>query len=500
MPMNKYLYNIAMVVIITTIAISLTSCDKDSENYGSKEENNYPSEENDNVSYPNRLDVSCNGITFSLIKVKCGTFLMGSDNGPHNSNMVNIQEPVHQVTLTHDYYVGETQVTQELWQAIEGTNPSEYPGEHHPVETVSWNNCQDFISKLNKLTGIEFRLLTEAEWEFAARGGNLSKGYIYSGSNNYNEVVAQGSTTKDVATKKPNELGLYDMSGNVAEWCQDWYDQYNSAPQIDPKGPVSSSYGRVTRNGSFQDPWQIKTVFYRNYGSPNLKSRLVGFRLAVTIPNSSEEKDNEEIISSNVDSYESVDLGLSVKWATCNVGAEKPEEYGDYFAWGETAPKSDYSWSTYKFTTDGGSTFTKYTGSDKTVLDAADDAATANWGSAWRMPTIEEMQELLDNCTWEWQAAGNTTFGGGAGYKVTSKKTGYTDKYIFLPTSGFRDGATLHYSGFCDDATLHYGTFWSATLYADDAERAYGLGFRSWYKLWGHACRFLGKAVRPVCP
>ena len=493
MPMKKYLYNIAMVVIVATIAISLTSCEKDSENYGSKEENNYPSEENDNVSYPNRLDVSCNGITFSLIKVKCGTFLMGSDNGPHNSNMVNIQEPVHQVTLTHDYYVGETQVTQELWQAIEGTNPSEYPGEHHPVETVSWNNCQDFISKLNKLTGIEFRLLTEAEWEFAARGGNLSKGYIYSGSNNYNEVVAQGSTTKDVATKKPNELGLYDMSGNVAEWCQDWYDQYNSTPQIDPKGPVSSSYGRVTRNGSFQDPWQIKTVFYRNYGSPNLKSRLVGFRLAVTIPNSSEEKDNEEIISSNVDSYESVDLGLSVKWATCNVGAEKPEDFGDYFAWGETAPKSDYSWSTYKFTTDGGSTFTKYTGSDKTVLDAADDAATANWGDAWRMPTLEEMQDLLDNCTWEWQAAGNTEFGGVAGMKVTSKKDGYTDKYIFLPAAGCRDGSSLYDAG-------SDGYYWSASLNAGKAWSAYSRSFNSLRLELSNFQRYLGLAVRPVCP
>ena len=200
-----------------------------------------------------------------------------------------------------------------------------------------------------------------------------------------------------------------------------------------------------------------------------------------------------QAVTPETPTHEYVDLGLSVKWATCNVGAEKPEEYGDYFAWGETAPKSDYSWSTYKFTTDGGSTFTKYTGSDKTVLDAADDAATANWGSAWRMPTHDEVQDLLDNCTWEWQAAGNATFGGVAGYKVTSKKTGYTDKYIFLPTSGFRDGATLHYAG-------SFGDFWSATLYADDAERAYGWGFRSWYHIWGRACRFLGKAVRPVCP
>lgn len=480
--MKNVLYNIAMLVIITTIAISLASCDKDSENYGSKEENNYPSEENDNVSYPNRLDVSCNGITFSLIKVKCGTFLMGSDNGPHNSNMVNIQEPVHQVTLTHDYYVGETQVTQELWQAIEGTNPSEYPGEHHPVETVSWNNCQDFISKLNKLTGIEFRLLTEAEWEFAARGGNLSKGYIYSGSNNYNEVVAQGSTTKDVATKKPNELGLYDMSGNVYEWCQDWYDQYNSAPQIDPKGPVSSSYGRVIRNGPFQAPWQIHTVFYRNYGSPNLKSRLVGFRLAVTIPNSSEEKDNEEIISSNVDSYESVDLGLSVKWATCNVGASNPWDLGNYFAWGEIQPNilnskiGVNSWSNYKWCQGSVSTLTKYCTSteygivdNKTILEPEDDAAYVYMSKNWRMPTKEEFSELITSCTWTWYNSSNIKYNLVAGYEIKGKN----GNCIFLPATGwYNGGESANQAGFA-------GYYWSSSVVNTFSRNAYYLGFFS---------------------
>ena len=193
-----------------------------------------------------------------------------------------------------------------------------------------------------------------------------------------------------------------------------------------------------------------------------------------------------------VSTHEYVDLGLSVKWATCNVGAEKPEDYGDYFAWGETVPKSDYSWSTYKFTTDGGDTFTKYTGSDKTVLDAADDAATANWGGDWRMPTLDEQKELLDNCTWKWQAAGNTAFGGVAGYKVTSKKAGYTDKYIFLPASGYRRDATLGLAG-------SYGYYWSATLYADGAEFACDLGFGSGFQGWYGGSRYDGQAVRPVC-
>jgi len=193
--------------------------------------------------------------------------------------------------------------------------------------------------------------------------------------------------------------------------------------------------------------------------------------------------------------HEYVDLGLSVKWATCNVGAEKPEDYGDYFAWGETAPKSDYSWSTYKFTTDGGSTFTKYTGSDKTVLDAADDAATANWGSAWRMPTLEEMQDLLDNCTWEWQAAGNTTFGGVAGMKVTSKKEGYTDKYIFLRAAGIFSGSAVYEAG-----SFGSGNYWSASLNAGKAWGAYAPNFYSYRLDLSSFQRYQGLAVRPVCP
>ena len=202
----------------------------------------------------------------------------------------------------------------------------------------------------------------------------------------------------------------------------------------------------------------------------------------------------EQAVTPETPTHKYVDLGLSVKWATCNVGAEKPEEYGDYFAWGETAAKSNYSWSTYKFTTDGGETFTKYTGSDKTVLDATDDAATVNWGIAWRMPTLEEMKELLnnENCTWEWQAAGNTTFGGVAGYKVTSKKAGYTDKYIFLPATGRRYRTDVPDAG-------SWGFYRSSSLYADKPSVANYLFFNSGDKDWYHNySRFYGFTVRPV--
>ena len=189
-----------------------------------------------------------NGVSFKMIAVKSGTFQLGSDDWYDN------EKPVHQVTLS-DYYIGETEVTQELWSAVMGSNPSEFPGNmQRPVEMVSWNDCQTFISRLNELTGETFRLPTEAQWEYAARGGNKSKGYTYSGSNVIDDVAWYldnlSSTTHPVKTKAPNELGIYDMTGNVLEWCSDWYGSYSFAAQTDPTGPSTGSI-RVNRGGSF---------------------------------------------------------------------------------------------------------------------------------------------------------------------------------------------------------------------------------------------------------
>ena len=194
---------------------------------------------------------------------------------------------------------------------------------------------------------------------------------------------------------------------------------------------------------------------------------------------------------------EYVDLGLSVKWANMNVGANAPTEYGDYFAWGETTPKTYYSWDTYKYGTSP-SNITKYNDADgKTVLDAEDDAATANWGGAWRMPTIDEMKELLSDCTWEWHGKYGTEFDGASGYKVTSKKEGYTDKYIFLPAAGDREGYVL-------GSVAYGGSYWSATRDTDGADSAYLLEFSSRpsgnYHNWNGALREYGFSVRPVCP
>ena len=164
--------------------------------------------------------------------------------------------------------------------------------------------------------------------------------------------------------------------------------------------------------------------------------------------------------------HEYVDLGLSVKWAKYNIGATKPEEYGYYFAWGETEPKSYFSWDNYKFTTDGGSTLTKYTGSDYTKLVREDDAAALGWGGEWRTPTVEEFQELFNNCTGEWIKANNPEFGGVAGTKFTSNKPGYTDNYIFFPATGCRFGSELYGAG-----VICYN--WSSTLYDADSHRAH---------------------------
>ena len=247
-----------------------------------------------------------NGVSFKMIAVEGGTFTMGA-TAEQGTDAVDLEFPAHEVTLS-SFTIGETEVTQALWQAVMGNNPSYFngygnsdvgsyhSGEYYgtnlkrPVEWVSWNDCQQFISKLNELTGATFRLPTEAEWEFAARGGNKSKGYKYAGSNNIDEVAWYYENrpsqtggladygTQTVATKSPNELGLYDMSGNVWEWCQDWYGRYSSEPQTNPTGPETGS-DRVDRGGSWGHYAMYCRVSTRSYWNPVNRSS-VGFRLA----------------------------------------------------------------------------------------------------------------------------------------------------------------------------------------------------------------------------
>ena len=222
-----------------------------------------------------------NGVSFSMVRVAGGTFMMGATE-EQGDDASYWEIPAHQVTLTSSYMIGETEVTQELWQAVMGNNPSMHTGDlQKPVEYVTWPQCQEFIIQLNALTGQNFRLPTEAEWEFAARGGLRGHGYKYAGSNNVDDVAwYTGTTTHPVALLQPNELGLYDMSGNVDEWINDYWSMYTSEPQVDPIGPETGT-NHPYRGGSWYGGATASRVSCRMYRSETFKRGTMGLRLAL---------------------------------------------------------------------------------------------------------------------------------------------------------------------------------------------------------------------------
>ena len=233
------------------------------------------------ASYSNGV-LTVNGIKYNMVWVEGGTFRMGATS-EQGGDAESDEKPVHSVTLS-GYYIGKTEVTQALWKAVMGNNPSRFKGDNLPVEWVSWNDCQEFIRKLNALTGQHFRLPTEAEWEFACRGGNNSRGYKYSGSNNLGSVAwydgNSGNKTHPVGTKAPNELGIYDMSGNVWEWCADWYGDYSSGAQTNPKGPYDG-LGRVFRGGGCSDCARACRSSDRFNYIPGFRGYCLGLRLSL---------------------------------------------------------------------------------------------------------------------------------------------------------------------------------------------------------------------------
>ena len=231
------------------------------------------------------LEIDVNGVKFRMKYVEGGTFMMGAPGD--DSEATDSERPRHSVTID-SYYIAETQVTQELWQAVMGSNPSFFEGDiHRPVEMVSWNDCQEFIEKLSTITGRTFSLPTEAQWEYAARGGKKSKGYKFSGSNNLGDVAWYGgnsnNTTHPVAQKHANELGLYDMTGNVREWCLDWFDSnyYANSPQNNPQGP-SSGGNRVLRGDCWGSNSRYCRVSYRGNSDPD--NRFIGSGLRLSLP------------------------------------------------------------------------------------------------------------------------------------------------------------------------------------------------------------------------
>ena len=236
-------------------------------------------------STPQCQDVAftINGVEFTMVLVEGGTFKMGCTPEQWPGVFRN-EGPVHEVTLS-DYYIAQTEVTQELWQAVMGSNPSKFVGDpQRPVETVSMWDCAQFVDKLSELTGRSFRLPTEAEWEYAARGGNKSRSYRLSGGNIANDVAwleeNSDGTTHAVACKRANELGIYDMSGNVNEWCQDWFSGYSEAPVTNPTGP-ESGYMNVYRGGCWAFPDNKCRNAYRGEAEPDSANMCLGLRVAM---------------------------------------------------------------------------------------------------------------------------------------------------------------------------------------------------------------------------
>ena len=223
------------------------------------------------------LSAELNKLINNMVYVSGGTFIMGGDESSD-------QTPTHSVTLS-SYYICKYEVTQALWRAVMGSNPSKFKGDNLPVEQVSWNDCQTFINRLNSYTGRNFRLPTEAEWEFAARGGNYNRHYKYSGSNYISDVAwycdNSGNRTHPVGTKQANELGLYDMSGNVWEWCSDWYGSYSSYSQSNPTG-ATSGFGRVERGGNWCGLARYCCSSHRSYYAPGNSFDDLGLRLVLS--------------------------------------------------------------------------------------------------------------------------------------------------------------------------------------------------------------------------
>ena len=264
----------AVVVAVTIVAIWLMV----PFNKGASSDNS----SNDSIYTPKIKTFYANGVPFEMVEVRGGTFRMGATS-EQGCDAYDWEKPVHSVTLS-GYYIGKTEVTQVLWEAVMGSNPSRFKGDYLPVEYVSWDDCQEFIEKLNYLTGQNFRLPTEAEWEFACRGGNNSRGYKYSGSNYIDNVAwydgNSGGKTHPVATKSPNELGIYDMSGNVWEWCCDWYGDYTSGALTNPKGPESGSL-RVHRGGCWIYYARFCRSSFRHFNFPTHRYYYLGLRLAL---------------------------------------------------------------------------------------------------------------------------------------------------------------------------------------------------------------------------
>ena len=273
---NRALHH-CLLLLFALVSVLLFSCTKKGD-----EPKDY------NVYYTDTSVIfTVKGIPFTMILVEGGTFEMGATEEQGQEDPDENEYPIHVVNLS-PYYICQTEVTQALWYAVLDTNPSMIAGSRSlPVDCVKWDVSQEFIRTLNKILDnkFEIRMPTEAEWEFAARGGNRSKGYKYSGSDDVDEVAwygpNAGGQTHAVGTKKPNELGIYDMSGNLWEWCQDWTGHYQPTEQTNPTGPSDGTH-HVMRGGSWTYGQTFCRVSRRNYTSNIIGVSNCGLRIAMT--------------------------------------------------------------------------------------------------------------------------------------------------------------------------------------------------------------------------
>ena len=281
---NKRVITLVIVIATLVVCVAIVSLLKNTIQASPNEEVEYTKDSivADEPRAKEAKRIVVNDISFKMIPVEGGTFTMGATS--EMTEPFDEEKPTHQVTLS-SYYISETEVTQALWKAVMGSNPSRFKGDDLPVEKVSWNDCQSFISKLNVLTGKNFRLPTEAEWEFAARGGNKSRHTQYSGSSRIDDVAWYDDNSSEkmhpVKTKQPNELGIYDMTGNVWEWCQDRYGRYSIYAQTNPTGAGSGS-ARVFRGGSWGDSPRYCRSSYRFNCTPEDSGDYLGLRLALS--------------------------------------------------------------------------------------------------------------------------------------------------------------------------------------------------------------------------
>lgn len=233
------------------------------------------------------LHFEVNGVEFDMQRVEGGVFVMGGTREQHRENIAS-DLPAHTVSLDA-YYIASTEVTQALWQAVmhEWYVSDEWHTPNHPITDVNWYDCQNFVKRLDSITGMPFRLPTEAEWEFAARGGNKSKGFRYAGGNVVDSVSwglnNAGFRTHSVGCRKANELGLHDMTGNVSEWCSDWYGRYYLGTEPNPKGAMEGTL-KVVRGGSFDNCEDNSYLSRREYYNPEQTMNYCGLRLALTLP------------------------------------------------------------------------------------------------------------------------------------------------------------------------------------------------------------------------